>query len=162
MNNASVQEPRPANSVATDPPDDGTKRPLPKRLHQASANFWREFMYFWTAHWPPFVLLTRPFFLFFALRFSKALRDGPAANARRILGRSACDADVERLRRAIVRSAYTSIYELGRATARRRLSCARGSSALTVPGTTTRPENLAMARSSLPPTSARSKWACRR
>lgn len=84
-------------------------------VRHASANFWREAFYWWTAKFPPFVLLARPFFLWFALRFSKALRDGPTANARRLLGGTASDAEVERLRRAIVRSAYTNIYELGRA-----------------------------------------------
>ncbi len=84
-------------------------------VRNASANFWREAFYWWTAKFPPFVLLTRPFFLWFALRFSKALRDGPTANARRLLGARATDAKVERLRRSIVRSAYTNIYELGRA-----------------------------------------------
>jgi len=72
-------------------------------------------MYWWAAHWPTFVLVTRPFFLWFALRFSKALRDGPAANARHILGANASDAEVIRLRNNIVKSAYTSIYELGKA-----------------------------------------------
>jgi len=84
-------------------------------VQRASANFWREFMYWWTAHCPAVVLLTRPFFLWFALRFSKALLDGPRANARRILGDSASDRDVARLRTDIVRNAYTCIYELGRA-----------------------------------------------
>ncbi len=85
------------------------------RIGNASANFWREFMYWWAAHWPAIVLITRPFFLWFAIRFSKALRDGPTANARRILGTRASEAEVIRLRNRIVRSAYTSIYELGRA-----------------------------------------------
>jgi KDO2-lipid IV(A) lauroyltransferase len=84
-------------------------------LSEASANFWREFLYWWAAHCPVFVRVTGPFFLWFAMRFSKALCDGPAVNARRILGPDASEADVKRLRNKIVRSAYTSIYELGRA-----------------------------------------------
>ncbi len=115
MNQAAAEKPRPANSSRAHPGDDGAEAQASSRLGRASANFWREFMYFWVAHWPPFVLLTRPFFLFFALRFSKELRDGPTANARRFLGPRASDAEVEKLRRAIVRSAYTSIYELGKA-----------------------------------------------
>ncbi|MCO6437616.1 MAG: lysophospholipid acyltransferase family protein [Phycisphaerae bacterium] len=82
-------------------------------IRTRSANFWREFMYWWTGRFPPAVLLTRPFFLFFAFRFSKALQDGPAANARRLLGPNASEREVESLRRNIIRSAYTSIYELG-------------------------------------------------
>jgi KDO2-lipid IV(A) lauroyltransferase len=93
----------------------GVPRARRSWIREASANFWREFLYWWTEHWPPFVRVTRPFFLFFAFRFSEALRDGPAANARRILGPDADRRDVEILRRRIVRSAYTSIYELGRA-----------------------------------------------
>ena len=85
------------------------------RLRAHAANFWREFMYWWTARFPAVVLFTRPFFLFFANRCSRVLRDGPTANARRWLGTEASDAEVETLRRAIVRNAYTSIYELGRA-----------------------------------------------
>lgn len=84
-------------------------------LREASANFWREFLYWWATHCPVVVRVTRPFFLWFAMRFSKALCDGPAANARRILGPDARESDVKRLRNRIVRSAYTSIYELGRA-----------------------------------------------
>lgn len=93
----------------------GHERDAGGSLGRASANFWRRVFYWWVAHWPPMVLLTRPFFLWFALRFSKALRDGPTANARRILGDKASHAEVECLRRRIVISAYTSIYELGRA-----------------------------------------------
>ncbi len=85
------------------------------RFREAVANFWRDYMYWSVAHFPIFVRITRPFFLWFALKFSKALRDGPAANARRLLGPDASDKKVEQLRRKIVQSAYMSIYELGRA-----------------------------------------------
>jgi len=115
MNNTAPEKPRAANAVSAHSGDDGAEAPKSNWLCRASANFWREFLYFWTAHWPPFVLLTRPFFLFFAFRYSEGLRIGPTANARRFLGPSASDTEVETLRRAIVRSAYTSIYELGRA-----------------------------------------------
>ncbi len=86
-----------------------------RSIDRTSANFWREFMYWWTAHCPIVVLLTRPFFLWFAIRFSSALRDGPTANARRILGQGASEASVRKLRNRIISSAYTCIYELGRA-----------------------------------------------
>jgi len=115
MSNTAAEKPSVAPPRTSRPGEDGAEASQPNWLCRASANFWREFMYFWTAHWPPFVLLTRPFFLFFAFRFSEGLRDGPTANARRFLGPGASDAEVETLRRAIVRSAYTSIYELGRA-----------------------------------------------
>ncbi len=115
MNHAVAHEPHPAATTMTDVHSEVVGASKTKRLARASANFWREFMYFWASRWPRLVLLTRPFFLFFAFRFSHALRDGPTANARRFLGPDADEAQVERLRRAIVRSAYTSIYELGRA-----------------------------------------------
>ncbi len=83
------------------------------RIREATANFWRDFMYWSVEHCPLFVLITRPFFLWFALKFSKTLRDGPTANARRLLSPGASDVEVERLRRKMIQSAYTSIYELG-------------------------------------------------
>lgn len=85
----------------------------PRNLRARSADFWRDLLYRWTWRWPIVVLLTRPFFLFFAFRFSKALAHGPRANARRLLGAEGTPREVERLRREIVRGAYTTIYELG-------------------------------------------------
>lgn len=82
-------------------------------LRGRSADFWRDLLYRWAWRWPIVVLLTRPFFLFFAFRFSHALAHGPRANARRLLGGGATPREVERLRRQIVRGAYTTIYELG-------------------------------------------------
>ena len=115
MSNSAVEKPPIPAPAATESPHDKGVAAEAGWLSKLSANFWREFMYFWTEHWPPFVLLTRPFFLFFAFRFSEGLRDGPTANARRFLGPDASDSEVETFRRKIVRSAYTSIYELGRA-----------------------------------------------
>jgi phosphatidylinositol dimannoside acyltransferase len=82
-------------------------------LRWLSGNFFREFMYFWTARAPGLVLWTRPFFLWFAFRYSAVLRDGPERNARRLLGPDATPAEVEALRRQIIRNAYTNVYELG-------------------------------------------------
>lgn len=84
-----------------------------RNLRERSADFWRDLLYRWAWRWPIVVLLTRPFFLFFAFRFSKALAHGPRANARRLLGAEATPREVETLRRQIVRGAYTTIYELG-------------------------------------------------
>lgn len=84
-----------------------------KWLRWLSANFWREFLYFWTARAPGVVLWTRPFFLWFAYRCSAVLRDGPGRNARRLLGPGASSEEVEALRREMIRHAYTNVYELG-------------------------------------------------
>jgi KDO2-lipid IV(A) lauroyltransferase len=87
----------------------------PGWLRNGSVNFWREFMYWWADRFPPFMLWTQAFFLWFANRYSVELRDGPLANARRILGPGASQHDIERLRRAIIKNAYWTIYEVGRA-----------------------------------------------
>jgi len=87
----------------------------PAWLRPAFTNFWREFMYWWAFRFPPFMLWTQGFFLWFANRYSRELRDGPVANSRRILGPEASARDIERLRRAIIKNAYWTIYEVGRA-----------------------------------------------
>ncbi len=86
---------------------------LAARIGRFTANFWLEFMFFWTEHWPPFVLLMRGFFLWFAWRYATAFRQNTVDNARGILGREADDAKVESLALAIIRNFYLSIYELG-------------------------------------------------
>jgi len=85
-----------------------------RRVRQSSATFWRDFLFFWTEHFPPIVLWTRPFFLWFAFRYSKVLADGPTCNARRLLGPAAKPVEIERLRRDVIRNGYLSVYELGR------------------------------------------------
>lgn len=84
------------------------------RIRRLSATFWRDFLFFWTEHFPPIVLWTRPFFLWFAFRYSKVLADGPVANARRLLGKSAAPEQIETQRRNMIRNGYLSVYELGR------------------------------------------------
>lgn len=87
---------------------------LPEKIRRKSGVFWMEFMYFWTDHFPPIVLLTKPFFLFMAWRTSNWLRHGTLANARRLLGKESSPEDRRRLARGILNSFYLSIYELGR------------------------------------------------
>lgn len=86
---------------------------LMRWLRRVSGNFWREFLYFWTSRAPLAVLWTRPFFLWFAYRYSAVLRDGPGHNARRLLGPNASPREVEELRREIIGNAYLNVYELG-------------------------------------------------
>lgn len=84
------------------------------RIRHLSANFWLEFLFFWTEHFPPAVRATRGFFLWFAWNFSRVLRGGTTANARRILGPDAPPAQVTRLARAMIDNFYWTVYELGR------------------------------------------------
>ena len=85
----------------------------PSGVRRLSANFWLEFMFFWTEHWPPFVRLTRGFFLWFAWRYAKAFRQNTVANARGILGGGADEARAESLALSMIRNFYLSVYELG-------------------------------------------------
>ncbi len=85
-----------------------------QRLRVAWANFWREFMFWWTEYAPEAVLWTRPFFLWFAWRFAATLRTGTLPNARRLLGPGAHNADHVALAKATVHNCYLSVYELGR------------------------------------------------
>ena len=89
-------------------------RPAGSRVRRASANFWLRFMFWWTQYCPPVVLFTRPFFLWFAWRYSKVLRRGTLANARRILGEHSSPDDREALAKSVIRNFYLSVYELGR------------------------------------------------
>jgi len=87
---------------------------LSRFMRRLSADFWREFMFFFTEHVPPVVLWTKPFFLWFAWRYSRVLRHATLTNARR-LRPAATEEERYALARSIVDSAYLSIYELGRA-----------------------------------------------
>lgn len=87
---------------------------LGARVRRLSANFWLEFLFFWTEHYPPAVRATRGFFLWFAWNFSRVLHDGTTANARRILGAEASPKQVERLARAMIDNFYWTVFELGR------------------------------------------------
>jgi len=84
------------------------------RVRRMAANFWLNFMFWWTQYCPPVVLFTRPFFLWFAWRYSKVLRDGTLANAARILGPESTHAEREALAKEVIRNFYLSVYELGK------------------------------------------------
>ncbi len=84
------------------------------RIRSASAGFWLAFMFWWTEHVPRVVLLTRPFFLWGTWRFATGLREGTLANARRLLQDDAPGSPrAKALAKSIIRSFYTSVYELG-------------------------------------------------
>lgn len=85
------------------------------RVRRASAGFWLKFMFWWAEHYPPAVIITRPFFLWFAWNFSAVLHNGTMANARRLLGAGASEKDCTALAKQVLRNFYLSVYELGRA-----------------------------------------------
>lgn len=84
-------------------------------VRHAMMTLGQDFLFWWVGRAPWVVLRTQSFFLWFAFRFSRKLRIGPRANARRILGAEASDDEVEKLRRAMIRNGLLSVYELGRA-----------------------------------------------
>ena len=86
---------------------------LGARIRTASTRFWLELMFWWAEYFPPAVLFTRPFFLWFAWRYATKFREGTIANARRLLPPDATRADHEALAKEIIRTFYLSVYELG-------------------------------------------------
>lgn len=83
-------------------------------VRRVSGNFWLRLMFWWTQYCPPVVLFTRPVFMWFAWRYSKVLRRGTLANARRILGEHSSPRQREALAKSVIRNFYLSVYELGR------------------------------------------------
>ncbi|MCH8147700.1 MAG: lysophospholipid acyltransferase family protein [Planctomycetes bacterium] len=88
-------------------------RAVESGVRRMSASFWLRFMFWWTQYYPRFVLVTRPLFLWFAWRYSKVLRRGTLANARRILGEHSSTRQREALAKSVIRNFYLSVYELG-------------------------------------------------
>lgn len=92
-----------------------SKQPAPRmwrRLCGRSADFWREFMFWWAEHFPRVVLWTRPFWLWGAWRFAAKFRNDLLTNARRLLGPDAGAIAHERLAKRILHNLYTAVFEL--------------------------------------------------
>ena len=100
-------------------------RPVGSAVRRVSASFWLRFMFWWTQYCPPIVLFTRPFFMWGAWRYSKVLRRGTLANARRILGEHSSAQQREALAKSVIRNFYLSVYELGRNVRRTRKQLAK-------------------------------------
>jgi KDO2-lipid IV(A) lauroyltransferase len=81
-------------------------------IRRASAAFWLQFMFFWGEHYPPFVLWSRPFFLWFAWRYSTVLRGGTLANARWLLGPGSTMEERVAFGKRVLTNFYLSIYEI--------------------------------------------------
>lgn len=103
-----------AESPAVDESPSPQRPSIRHRVRRMSANFWLSFMFWWTQYCPPVVLFTRPFFLWFAWRYAKGLREGTLANAARILGPESTQAEREALAKEVIRNFYLSVYELGK------------------------------------------------
>lgn len=111
------------SQIATHPPQrPGTNRessesPLSSRsvLNPFSANFWLEFLFWWTEHAPRVVWWTRGLFLYGAWRLGASMRRNTMANARCVVGDSADEATCAALAKRMIRSFYLAVYELGAA-----------------------------------------------
>jgi KDO2-lipid IV(A) lauroyltransferase len=84
-----------------------------RAVRRASAAFWLEFMFWWAEHFPPMVLWTRPFFLWFAWRYSRVIQRGTRLNAKRLLPPGATEAEIIAFGKRVLTSFYISIYEIG-------------------------------------------------
>jgi KDO2-lipid IV(A) lauroyltransferase len=109
MTESELNSPRPPGSAIDHAPGVAASP-----LRRISADFWREFLFFWTEHAPRVVLWTRPFFLWFTWHCSRGLRRVTLANAKRILP-NGTDEQRRALARAVVEHAYLCVYELGMA-----------------------------------------------
>ncbi len=80
---------------------------------RASATFWLEFMFWWAEHYPPMVLWTRPFFLWFAWRYSRTIQRATRLNGLRLLPPGASEDDIVAFGKRVLINFYTTIYEIG-------------------------------------------------
>jgi len=87
---------------------------LGARIRSGAADFWLRSLFFFSEHVPWVPRLTRPLFVWAAYSCSPHIRGATSANARRILGESATEADVERVGRGVVGSFYDFVCDVGR------------------------------------------------
>lgn len=87
---------------------------LGARIRGAAADFWLRSLFFFSEHLPWVPRVTRPLFVWAAYRCSPHIRGATSANARRILGEAATQADVERVGRGVVGSFYDFVCDVGR------------------------------------------------
>jgi KDO2-lipid IV(A) lauroyltransferase len=89
-------------------------RALPARIRQFAANFWLNYLFWHAEHAQWFVRRAKWFYLWFALRHSHHLNDGPAANARRIFGPDIAPAAITNFTRDVVGNFFDFVYDIGR------------------------------------------------
>ncbi|HWE02247.1 MAG TPA: lysophospholipid acyltransferase family protein [Tepidisphaeraceae bacterium] len=82
-------------------------------VNKTSADFWLNFFFWHARRQPWFAAATKPFFLFFAWRYSEHLYGGTMANARRILGESSTHAQREKLARRMIDNFYDFVCDVG-------------------------------------------------
>jgi len=94
-----------------------TDRPTPTssiRLRQAAAEGWLG-LFFFAGKYAPFLLtLIRPLALAVAFHFSRSIRRGTLANARRLLGPSSAPAEQNRLARQTLKEFYLCCADIAR------------------------------------------------
>lgn len=84
------------------------------RIRRAAAYGWLHFIFRIGLRMPILLRIFKPIFLFFAWNCSQALRDGPRANARHLLGPDADFAQCNRLAKAVVASFYDFVCDIAR------------------------------------------------
>jgi phosphatidylinositol dimannoside acyltransferase len=85
------------------------------RVRRFAASFWLNYLFWHAEHLPWIVRKTKWFYLWFALRYSKVLRNSTATNARRIYGRELSATEAEQFTRGVVSNFYDFIYDVGQA-----------------------------------------------
>jgi KDO2-lipid IV(A) lauroyltransferase len=93
----------PADAPPQPPPADASPR---RTLRQAAADFWLGLLFRSAPRYPGFFRRAEGFFCGGTFRCSPAVRNTTRLNARRILGPSATEAEVDRVARDIVRNFY--------------------------------------------------------
>lgn len=85
-----------------------------RRMRQAFADFWLQFLFFWAGLLPWVPRVTKPFWMATSWFFSRYLRFATTTNARRILGPDASDADITQLGKKTIASFYDFICDIAR------------------------------------------------
>jgi KDO2-lipid IV(A) lauroyltransferase len=88
---------------------------LGTRIRGAAANFWLRVLFFVAQHAPWFGVVTRGWFLWWTMNTSRFIRNGTAANCRRILGENVDDKTAYRFGRAVLSNFIDFICDIGRA-----------------------------------------------
>src|SRR6185437_3535724 len=115
-----------AGPKASIAPTEKSSPPLPRRrrgiirafrkwLNRAAADFWMNFFFWHARRQPWFAESSKPFWLWFAWRFSDHLYGGLMANAARILGPSATREQQEDLAWRTMSSFYDFVRDVGHA-----------------------------------------------
>ena len=87
---------------------------LVRTVRAAAASLWLDLLFGAALRWPSLVRAVKPIFVSGAWRFAPSLRDGPRANAPRLLGPRATASQCEILAKSVVGDFYDFVYDVGR------------------------------------------------